>query len=51
MSEDSEGRTALVTGARGIGEAIVERLVAEGAAVVVADRLADAAEGVADGPS
>ena len=36
-------------GRRGIGEAIVERLVAEGAAVVVADRLADAAEGVAAG--
>ena len=35
--------------ARGLGEAIVERLVAEGAAVVVADRLADAAEGVAAG--
>jgi NAD(P)-dependent dehydrogenase (short-subunit alcohol dehydrogenase family) len=42
------GRTALVTGgARGIGAAIVERLVAEGAAVVVADRLADAAESLA----
>jgi NAD(P)-dependent dehydrogenase (short-subunit alcohol dehydrogenase family) len=42
------GRTALVTGgARGIGAAIVERLVDEGAAVVVADRLGDAAESLA----
>jgi 2-deoxy-D-gluconate 3-dehydrogenase len=42
------GRTALVTGgARGIGAAIVERFVAEGAAVVIADRLADAAESLA----
>jgi len=42
------GRTALVTGAaRGIGAAIVERLVAEGAAVVVADRLVDTAESLA----
>ena len=42
------GRTALVTGgARGIGAAIVERLVAEGAAVVIADLLAGAAESLA----
>jgi NAD(P)-dependent dehydrogenase (short-subunit alcohol dehydrogenase family) len=42
------GRTALVTGgARGIGAAIVDRLVAEGAAVIVADRLGDAAESLA----
>ena len=42
------GRTALVTGgARGIGAAIVERLAGEGAAVVVADRLGDAAESLA----
>ena len=42
------GRTALVTGgARGIGAAIVERLAEEGAAVVVADRLGDAAESLA----
>ena len=43
-----DGLTALVTGgARGIGAAIVERLVAEGARVMVADRLGDAAESVA----
>jgi NAD(P)-dependent dehydrogenase (short-subunit alcohol dehydrogenase family) len=42
------GRTALVTGgARGIGAAIVDRLAAEGAAVVVADVLGDAAESLA----
>jgi NAD(P)-dependent dehydrogenase (short-subunit alcohol dehydrogenase family) len=45
-----EGKVALVTGgARGIGEAIVARLVAEGAAVVVADVLADDAAAVAAG--
>jgi NAD(P)-dependent dehydrogenase (short-subunit alcohol dehydrogenase family) len=52
MSQEGRlaGRTALVTGgARGIGAAIVGRLVAEGAAVVVADRLGDVAEAVAAG--
>ena len=40
-----EGRTALVTGAaRGIGRACAEALAGAGAAVVIADRLVDAAE-------
>lgn len=48
MNRRLNGRTALVTGgARGIGAAIVARLVAEGAAVVVADRLIDDAEALA----
>ena len=49
MSESGRltGRTALVTVVRGIGAAIVDRLVAEGAAVVVADRLGDVAESLA----
>jgi NAD(P)-dependent dehydrogenase (short-subunit alcohol dehydrogenase family) len=48
MNRRLTGRTALVTGgARGIGAAIVARLVAEGAAVVVADRLIDDAEALA----
>jgi len=48
MNRRLTGRTALVTGgARGIGADIVARLVAEGAAVVVADRLIDDAEALA----
>lgn len=48
MNRRLTGRTALVTGgARGIGAAIVARLVTEGAAVVVADRLIDEAEALA----
>jgi NAD(P)-dependent dehydrogenase (short-subunit alcohol dehydrogenase family) len=43
-----DGLTALVTGgARGLGAAIVDRLVSEGARVMVADRLVDEAEAVA----
>jgi len=43
-----EGKIAVVTGgARGIGAAIVERYVAEGAAVAIADRALDAAEQLA----
>jgi NAD(P)-dependent dehydrogenase (short-subunit alcohol dehydrogenase family) len=44
-----EGRNALVTGgASGIGRAIVRRLVADGAAVAIADIQQDAARAVAD---
>lgn len=44
-----DGETAVVTGAaQGIGEAIARKLGTEGAAVVIADRQAGKAEGVAD---
>ena len=43
-----DGRTAVITGsARGIGRAIAERFLAEGAAVVIADRNGEAAEATA----
>jgi NAD(P)-dependent dehydrogenase (short-subunit alcohol dehydrogenase family) len=43
MSNRFEGKTAIVTGAsRGIGLAIAERLVAEGAKVVITARYKEA---------
>ena len=49
MSGRVDGETAVVTGAaQGIGEAIAWKLGAEGAAVIIADRQAEKAEGVAD---
>jgi D-sorbitol dehydrogenase (acceptor) len=45
-----QGKTAIVTGgARGIGRAVVEAYVAEGATVAIADILADEAARVAEG--
>jgi len=49
MSKEFEGKVALITGAgSGIGEAVAKQLAAGGAAVVVADFVADAANRVAD---
>ena len=49
MSKEFDGKVALVTGAgSGIGEAIAKQLAAGGAAVVVADFVADAANRVTD---
>lgn len=51
MPESLEGRTALVTGAAtGIGRAIADRFIAEGARVVYADRDAAGAQNAAQGP-
>ncbi|MGF2945663.1 SDR family NAD(P)-dependent oxidoreductase [Mycobacterium sp. Lab-001] len=48
MRNELDGRVAIVTGgASGIGRGIVERFVAEGARVVVADVAADMGEGLA----
>ncbi|MFT4881898.1 MAG: NAD(P)-dependent dehydrogenase (short-subunit alcohol dehydrogenase family) [Natronomonas sp.] len=49
MSGRVDGETAVITGAaQGIGKAIARRLGAEGAAVVIADRQAEKAAGVAE---
>ena len=50
MADDFTGKVAVVTGgANGIGRATAERLVADGACVVVADVDADLGEKVAGG--
>jgi NAD(P)-dependent dehydrogenase (short-subunit alcohol dehydrogenase family) len=49
MTGKLEGRVALITGAaRGIGQAIAERYVAEGARIVIADILGDLARETAE---
>lgn len=48
MADELEGKVAIVTGgASGIGQAVVERFVAEGARVVIADRDADCGRALA----
>lgn len=49
MTDNFQGRVAVVTGAgRGLGEAVVDRLVEAGARVVVVDREGDEAAAVAE---